>query len=250
MHIPGREKTRLFFFLFFLFLTYIFLHQDCIAHAVAHHKVIHLWYMGKVAGHPDPISTINMRMREAREQRKWHPDNAIHSWKPIPTTRPSVHVAPKDGQFSLVPPSKHVLISHSWALPYVLEVAPHGSQHVPHLLLDPLGGGGYGDEGEVELWDSSYRWGEEGSGGHLLYMAFDNGLLVVVLLVLVFITKVMGAFHGPYLKFFLYLWGLSKPTCRQSCLIFHKAFIVTFELSDSLNLANTNGISSLFLHSI
>lgn len=83
-----------------------------------------------------------------------------------------------------------------------------------------------------------------------MYMAFDNGLLVVVLLVLVFITKVMGAFHGPYLKFFLYLWGLSKPTCRQSCLIFHKAFIVTFELSDSLNLANTNGISSLFLHSI
>lgn len=196
--------------------------------------------MCQVARHPDPISTINMRMREAREEGEWHPDNAIHSWKSIPTARLSLHAATKYGELSLVPPSKHALISHPRTLPYVLEVAPHGSQHTPHL---------------VDIWWIGYgRWRERKRGGigilqlqvrrrrlgkaTFLYMALDNGFLVVVLVVVVFITKVMGAFHGP--SNFFYICGVFlSPTCRQSCQFFHKAFIVTFELSDSLNLANT-----------
>jgi hypothetical protein len=73
----------------------------------------------------------------------------------------------------------------------------------------------------------------------LFYIAFDNGILVVLLLVLVFITKVYGrececeCVYVFSVLFSLYLWGL-RPTCRQIRLIICKAFhwgsVLVFEL--------------------
>ena len=77
----------------------------------------------------------------------------------------------------------------------------------------------------------------------LFYIAFDNGILVVLLLVLVFITKVYGRececececvyVYVFSVLFSLYLWGL-RPTCRQIrliiCKTFHWGSVLVFEL--------------------
>lgn len=68
-------------------------------------------------------------------------------------------------------------------------------------------------------------------------MAFDSGVLVVVLLVLVFITKANGCLLWTFFFFFFFLdtsftsvcvylllffvFNLSGSTCRQICLITH-----------------------------
>lgn len=50
---------------------YLLLHQDCIAHTIIYHKMIHLRQLSKIStGNPHPITTtVRMRRREARNNR-------------------------------------------------------------------------------------------------------------------------------------------------------------------------------------
>lgn len=148
--------------------------------------MIHLRYLGKITRHPNPVSTMNLRLREARKNRKWQDHNANYNRKPLPTAR---WLSSINWQFFCQVPTSyvnHALICYSGAFPHVLEILPHCCQHMPHLCsikdkssrssLAGINGKLNGfwfleEERGLKGWDgTSEAWTK------LFYMAFDNGI--------------------------------------------------------------------------
>lgn len=107
----------------------VWLHQECITHTISDHKMIHLWHLSEVGGHPNSISpmSIDMWLGEARNQRERSSNNAGN---PRNTTR---RVTTSINITVVIPSSMHALIRYSRTFLHVPQISSQNHQHTPHF---------------------------------------------------------------------------------------------------------------------
>lgn len=122
-------------------------------------------YSGELAGDPQPVGAINVRLREATQNRKWGPKNAVNHRKPIWIPSSPVSFRHNSAAVAAAAAAVHAFICHSWALPYVVEVSPQRRRQPPHDRIEEetFGGGiliimGVGSGDFLEWWSLSCRF--------------------------------------------------------------------------------------------